>query len=69
MNPTCSSLIEPAKTAIDLIEEASLVIKSQVQTYLGDSQGAGETLIELEMEHMDGGIPGNSIAKELGKKH
>jgi len=36
------------------------------QTWRGDSAGAADTALELQMEHMDGGMPGNAIAKELG---
>jgi hypothetical protein len=68
MNPACANLIEPAMKVIDFIEETSLVVKAGVQTFFGDSIGAGETLLELEMEHLDGGTPGNSLAKELGEE-
>ena len=31
----------------------------------GDIEGAAQTQFELQMEYMDGGMPGNTIAKEL----
>ncbi len=68
MNPTCSSIIDRAMKVVDFIEETSLVVKAGMQTFYGDSNGASETLAELELEHLDGGMPGNTIAKELGEE-
>ena len=42
--------------------------KGTIQTWRGDSAGAAETALELQMEHMDGGIPGNAIVRELGEE-
>ena len=58
--------VEPVFNAIDLGEELSLNAKLTYQTWRGDQDGASQTALEIQMEHLDGGMPGNSIAKELG---
>jgi hypothetical protein len=65
-NPTACARVEPILTAVDTGEELWLQSKMAYQTWRGDSAGAADTALELQMEHMDGGMPGNAIAKELG---
>ncbi len=60
--------VEPIFNAMDWVEEAWLTTKMGYQTWRGDEAGAEATALELQMEHMDGGMPGNSVAKELGEK-
>jgi hypothetical protein len=53
--------------AFDKLEEVGLLAQGAFQSWRGDEVGASETALELQMEYMDGGIPGNSVAKELGE--
>ena len=50
---------------LDKVEEAGLILKGAVQTARGDSVGAAETHLELQLEYLDGGAPGNTVAAEL----
>ena len=43
-------------------------MKGAIQNLMGDNAGAAETLIELQLEQMDGGVPGNAVAAELGEQ-
>ena len=63
---TCSR-VEPVLNAIDGVEEAWLGTKLAIQTWRHDP-AAADTALELAMEHMDGGMPGNSVAKKLDKE-
>jgi len=61
--------------AMDKIEEVSLMAQMVVQTAMGNDVAAAQTSIELQMEYMDGGVPGNSlvvqsrqILEELGEE-
>ncbi|MGB8980358.1 MAG: Ig-like domain repeat protein [Anaerolineales bacterium] len=65
-NPTICANIQPLINLIDPVEEAFLGLQLAVQTFLGNEAGAAETALEIQMEHMDGGMPGNVVAKELG---
>ena len=65
---TLCSNIEPIVNGIDLAEESWLGTKLAYQTWRGDSAGAAETAFELQTEHLDGGMPGNAVAKELGQE-
>jgi len=65
---TVCNYVEPMMRSLDYLEEAGLMLKGTIQTWRGDSVGALETMQELQMEYMDGGIPGNAIAKELGEE-
>ncbi len=64
-HPTACARLEPALVAIDRIEEAGLMVKGTIQIWRGDTQGAADTALELQLEHLDGGFPGNSAAVEL----
>jgi hypothetical protein len=64
-HPTACARLEPALVAIDRIEEAGLMVKGTIQIWRGDTQGAADTALELQMEYLDGGFPGNSAAVEL----
>jgi hypothetical protein len=60
---TCGR-IEPIFNALDTAEEAWLSGKLAYQTWRNDP-AALDTLLELQMEHMDGGMPGNAVSREL----
>ena len=66
VNQNACARIEPVFNAIDLGEELSLNAKLTFQTWRGDQGGASQTALEIQMEHLDGGMPGNSVAKEVG---
>jgi hypothetical protein len=51
--------------AIDRIEEAGLMVKGTIQIWRGDTQGATEIALELQLEYLDGGLLGNALAGEL----
>ncbi|MGB7876762.1 MAG: Ig-like domain repeat protein, partial [Anaerolineales bacterium] len=65
---TLCNYVEPVMRGIDFLEETGLMVKGTIQTWRGDSVGALETMQELQMEYMDGGIPGNAIAREIGEE-
>jgi len=65
VNPNACSRVEPILKGLDLAEETWLNTKLAYQTWTG-SPGAADTALELQMERLDGGMPGNSVAKELG---
>jgi hypothetical protein len=65
-HPSVCSRADVVLNAFDKLEEVGLMAKGGVQTLTGNSQGAAETALELQMEYLDGGVPGNSIAKEFG---
>jgi hypothetical protein len=56
---------EPILNAIDKAEELSLSAKLAYQTWRGDEEGAAQTALDIQMEQFDGGMPGNSVAKEI----
>jgi len=58
--------VEPLLKGIDFAEQAYLQAKMGYQLWIGDTAGALETEIELDLERMDGGMPGNSVAHEIG---
>jgi hypothetical protein len=64
VNTTTCSHIEPVFNALDTVEETYLSAKLGYQTWKHDP-AAGDTALQLEMEHLDGGMPGNSVAKDL----
>jgi hypothetical protein len=68
LNPNTCAKAEPVLNAFDTAEELFLVAKGSYQTWTGDSAGAADTAIELQMEYMDGGMPGNSISHEASEK-
>ncbi len=55
-------------TVIDLGEEALLFAQSGYYNFVGDQENAAQTAIEIQLEHMDGGVPGNSLALEAGEQ-
>ncbi|MBE0669347.1 MAG: Ig-like domain repeat protein [Anaerolineales bacterium] len=65
-NPTLCANAGTLLNVVDTLEESSLVLKLAVETATGNPQ-AGETAIELQLEQMDGGAPGNSLVTELGE--
>lgn len=67
-NPAACAKADVALNAFDKLEEASLIVKGAYQTWTGNSAGAAETSNELRMEYLDGGVPGNVVALELGEK-
>jgi hypothetical protein len=63
-NTNICARVEPILNALDKVEEAGLNIKLAYQNWRGDPN-AIDTALELQMEHMDGGMPGNSTATEI----
>ena len=68
LNSNACAKVEPVLNAFDTAEEGWLIAKGSYQTWIGDSPGAADTAIELQMEHMDGGMPGNSISHEVSEQ-
>ena len=68
LNSNACAKAEPVLNALDTAEEAWLLAKGSYQTWIGDSPGAAETAIDLQMEYMDGGMPGNSISHEVSEQ-
>lgn len=68
LNSNACAKVEPVLNAFDTAEEASLIAKGSYQTWIGDSAGAADTAIDLQMEYMDGGMPGNSISHEVSEQ-
>ncbi len=64
--PEVCANIEPVLNAVDTVEEWWLHGKLQYQIWAGDKIGAIETRTEIEFEHQDGGMPGNTVMKEVG---
>ena len=67
-NSSICGRIEPILNAIDGGEQLWLSAKLGYQNWIGDQAGAADTALELQMEQMDGGMPGNSILKEVGEE-
>ena len=67
-HPSTCEKVEPVFNAMDKAEETWLEGKLAFQTWTGDQAGAAETAFELHSEHMDGGMPGNAVAKEMGEQ-
>lgn len=65
VNPVICSRVDPIFKTIDAVEETWLNVKLTYQTWRGDEAGAVDTAFEIHSEHMDGGMPGNSLSKEL----
>jgi hypothetical protein len=55
-------------TVLDVGEEVALSGQLAYYTWTGDGDNATQTAIELQGELMDGGMPGNAIAKEVGEQ-
>ena len=68
LNSSACAKVEPVLNAFDTAEEAWLISKGSYQTWIGDSAGAADTAIDLQMEYMDGGMPGNSISHEVSEQ-
>jgi hypothetical protein len=64
--PSVCARVETGLRIVDAIEETGLVVKGTIQSLTGDSQGAADTAFELSLERADGGVPGNTVASELG---
>ena len=65
-NPEKCTKIEPILNGIDYAEQAYLQVKLSYQIKVGNAVGALETQMELEQERMDGGMPGNTVAHQIG---
>jgi len=63
VGPACARL-EPALQAFDTGEQLWLSAQLAVQTATGDPR-APQTALELRLETMDGGVPGNTAIREL----
>ncbi len=64
INTNLCTRAEPILKFVDSIEEVSLATQLGYQTLTHDP-GAADTALELHMELVDGGMPGNAIGKEL----
>ncbi len=53
-------------TIIDTGEELLLSSQLAYYTWTGDQDKAAQIALQLQLEQMDGGVPGNAIADELG---
>ena len=65
-NPEKCARVEPLLKSIDFAEQAFLQVKLGYQILVGDTVGAIETHTDLDLERMDGGMPGNVIAHQIG---
>jgi hypothetical protein len=65
INPSICARADAIMNGVDKLEEVGLVVKGAFQTLRGDSLGASETYLELQMERMDGGVPGNALAHQV----
>ncbi len=68
LNPNTCAKVEPVMNAVDTAEEAWLMAKGSYQTWTGDRAGAADTALELQMERLDGGMPGNAVTKEVSEQ-
>jgi len=62
--PTACARAEVVLNAMDTVEQVGLQVQLTVQTALHDPRAA-ETALELQLEYMDGGAPGNTVAREF----
>ena len=65
-NPEKCTKVERILNWIDNAEQMFLQAKFSYQTWTGDTVGALETQLELQQEQMDGGMPGNTVAHQIG---
>jgi hypothetical protein len=65
-NPVACSRAEVVMRTIDTVEELGLQAQLAFQTAVGDP-GAGKTALELQLEYMEGGAPGNTAIRELSE--
>jgi len=64
-NPATCGFAAPALKIVDAAEGLWLNAKLAYQTWQGDGAAAAETALDLHSEYTDGGMPGNSVIKEL----
>jgi hypothetical protein len=64
-NPVACTRAEGVLQAMDTAEQVVLQAQMAFQTATGDPRAA-ETALELQLEYMDGGLPGNTAIRELG---
>ncbi len=55
-------------TIVDYGEEALLSGQVAYYTWVGDQDKAAEAMLQLQLEQLDGGVPGNSVATEVGEQ-
>lgn len=67
-NPPVCTRAEFVMNIIDKYEEAGLAIQGIIQTARGDTEGAAQTAIQWQAEQLDGGLPGNTVAAEIGEE-
>ena len=65
MNPATCQLVSPALKLVDTVEQTWLQAKLTYHTWKGDQDEAAEIALEIHTELMDGGMPGNSVFKEM----
>ena len=66
--PAICNRVDVVVKTWDTLEEVGLVVQGTVQTLRGDSISAAQTHLELQLEYLDGGVPGNTLAVELGEQ-
>ena len=64
-NPVACTRAEGVLQAMDTAEQVWLQAQLALQVAVGDPR-AGETALDLQLEYMDGGLPGNTAIRELG---
>jgi hypothetical protein len=62
--PTACGRAEVVLNAMDTAEQVGLQVQLAVQIALHDPRAA-ETALELQLEYMDGGAPGNTLVREF----
>lgn len=62
------SICAKAGSAIDAVEEGWLIVKGAYCNITNNKQCSAEVAFELHSEHMDGGMPGNTVAKEASEQ-
>ena len=66
--PAICNRVDVVVKTWDTLEEVGLVVQGTVQTLRGDSISAAQTHLELQLEYLDGGVPGNTLAVEIGEQ-
>jgi hypothetical protein len=66
LHPSTCARVEPVLNAIDKVEETWLRVKLAYQIWSKNEIGAAETMLDVQTEYADGGMPGNAVAKEFG---
>ncbi|HSR47944.1 MAG TPA: hypothetical protein VLL77_08140 [Anaerolineales bacterium] len=63
-HPLACARVATGLTVLDKVEELTLQVQFGIQSIRGDPR-AYETKLELDLEYGDGGVPGNTVIREL----